>query len=354
MKVLNRYIILEVLKSSAIALLLLLSLVTFITFTDEIKDIGKGDYGLSEVFQYLLLIVPRTLFELTPSAALLGSLMALGAIANRYEIVAMRAAGVSLFQVIGAVLQAGLVLALVSALVGEFVAPVTEQSAQLLKATSQKKQVALRTKYGFWLRDGDNYINIREIQQNDELKDIYLYELGENYRMNRAFHAEKAAYRNGEWLLSELSQSEFKEQSVVAGRQPESRWDSLLDPEILNIVSVKPENLSLAGLAKYARFLKENGQDASTFELAFWGRLLNPFSTLMMLLIAVPFVLGYKRVSNTGQRVLIGILIGIGFSLFERTFGHVGLVYQLNPLFAAVFPLVLFLVPTLVAIRRLR
>lgn len=354
MKVLNRYVASEVLKSASVALVLLLALVIFITFTDELKDIGKGDYGLAQVFQYLLLIVPRTVFELMPSAALLGSLMALGAFSNSHEIVAMRAAGVSIIQIIGAVIRAGLILAVVTVLIGEFVAPVSEQSAQLLKTTAQKKQVALRTKYGFWLRDGNSYINIREIHQNNDLKDIYLYELNENHRLKVASHADKARYQNGQWQLESLSQSEFSEEQVVAKQAANTEWSSLLDPDILNIVSVKPDNLSLTGLAKYVQFLDENGQDSSTFELAFWSRLLNPLTTLMMLLIAVPFVLGFKRVSSTGQRVLVGVLIGIGFSLFDRTFGHLGLVYNLSPLFAASFPILLFSIPALIAIKRLK
>jgi len=354
MKVLNRYIATEILKSALIALVLLLALVIFITFTDELGDLGKGDYGLQQVFQYLLLITPRMLFELMPSAALLGSLMALGAISNNHEIVAMRAAGVSLFQIIGAVMRAGLILAVITALVGEFVAPVAEKSAQILKTTAQKKQIALQTKYGFWLRDGNSYINIREIHQGNELKEIYLYELNENHRLQVASHADRANYQDGRWQLNGLSQSEFSDEQVTAKSLPETEWSSLLDPDILNILSVKPDNLSLTGLAKYAQFLEENGQDSRAFELAFWRRLFSPLSTLMMLLIAVPFVLGFKRVSSTGQRVLVGILIGIGFSLFDRTFGHLGLVYNLSPLFAAGFPLLLFLVPALVAIKRLK
>lgn len=353
-KVLNRFIVIEVLKSASIALLILLALVTFITFTDELKDVGKGDYGLAQIFQYLLLILPRTTYELMPSAALLGSLMALGAIANNREIVAMRAAGVSISQIIAAVLRAGLVMVLFSMLIGEFVAPASEQAAQILKTTAQKKQIAMRTKYGFWVRDGNSYINIRQIHQENELENIYIYDLDDNHRMHRASHASRAAYQSGQWLLEGLTQSEFKDNQVLASDLPETEWSSRLNPDILSIVTVKPDNLSLAGLAKYVRFLKENGQESSVFELAFWNRLFNPLSTLVMLLIALPFVLGFRRITSFGQRVMVGVLVGIGFSLFDRTFGHLGLVYNLNPLFAAGFPIAIFFVSALVAIKRLR
>ncbi len=100
MKVINKYIAVEMLKSTGIAVLFLLSLVLVITFADELDDMGTGQYGLIEILKYLALIAPRNFYELLPSAALLGALITLGSMANNYELTAMRAAGVSRWQII--------------------------------------------------------------------------------------------------------------------------------------------------------------------------------------------------------------------------------------------------------------
>jgi lipopolysaccharide export system permease protein len=88
-------------------------------------------------------------------------------------------------------------------------------------------------------------------------------------------------------------------------------------------------------------------------EQAFWGRLVNPFVTLVMLMVAVPFVLTVRREVGTGQRVVAGVVIGLGFHLFDKMFGHLGLVYEFNPLFSVSFPTILALAGVLVALWRM-
>ena len=130
-------------------------------------------------------------------------------------------------------------------------------------------------------------------------------------------------------------------------------WDSLLDPDLLDVVVVKPERLSISGLIKYVEFLQDNGQDARPYQLALSSKLVRPFVTLAMLLVAIPFVLGVQRSGSIGSRILIGAILGIGFTLVERLFGNVGLVYGLNPVVAATLPFFLVLSAAIVAIRRM-
>jgi lipopolysaccharide export system permease protein len=106
-------------------------------------------------------------------------------------------------------------------------------------------------------------------------------------------------------------------------------------------------------LHRYIRFLTENGQQSHKFELAFWQRVIDPFVTLVMLLVAVPFVLNVSRSVTMGQRMMMGVIIGLVFILFDRMVGHLGLVYNFEPIIAAMLPGTLFLVLSLVLIKRM-
>lgn len=353
MRVLNKYIALEMLKSTGIALLFLLSLVLVITFADELDDMGTGQYGLLEIAKYLALIAPRNFYELMPSAALLGALITLGTMSNNFELTAMRAAGISRWQIIAATLRVGVVLMLVSLFVSEVVAPSTEQAAQMLKFTAKNEQVALRTKYGFWTRDGDVYLNIREILNSSELKDVSIYEMTGNNTLKYATHASSASYIENKWQLKGIQQTTITEQGVDVSSSDSALLDSLLDPGLLDVIVVKPERLSIMGLASYIRFLEKNGQDATQFIVAITSKLVRPFVILVMLLIAIPFVLGVKRAGSTGTRILLGALIGIGFNLVDRLFGNIGVVYGLNPVVAASLPFLLALLASITTIRRM-
>ncbi len=357
MKILTAYIVKEILKGTLIAILLLITLVNVFTFRDELKHLGEGNYGLKEAAMYVTLVTPTVFYELMPSAALLGSLFVLGAMQSNRELVAMRMSGISLLGLIRSVLLAGGILVLVSVAIGEFIAPLSQRTAKLIRSEAQTghQKVVWQSLYGLWLRDGNKFINIRQIQKTGDLANVNIYELGEQDRVVRMTHADEALYAGDDrWVLKGVEATEVKDNRISAYTQSELTWESSIDPDLLKIVAVEPENLSLYDLAMYIQFLKENNQKAHTFELAFWGRVVNPLVTLVMLLVATPFVLGFKRAEATGPRMMMGVLIGLSFHVIDKIVGNAGLVYGFSPALAAVLPSMLVLSGALYAIYRLR
>lgn len=355
MNVLTGYIVREILKGSVIALILLLTLFNLFTFSDELKDLGKGSYGLREIFSYLALTSPRVAYELVPASALLGSLFVLGAMGNHRELIAMQASGLSVFGIIRAVMLAGAVLVFISILVGEFVAPVTERTAQLIKVTAQNKQVLMNAKYGLWLREDKKYINVRQIIDNGHLADISIYELDDQQHLREVLHAEEAVFLgNQQWNLLNIKKSEISTEQMLARAQNNEIWKSSISPNLLKIVVVNPNNLSLYDLYSYVGFLKKNRQKSQAFELAFWGRVVNPLVTFIMLLLSAPFVIGIRRGVSVGGRMMIGVVIGMGFNIIDRIVGHIGLIYDLNPPLMAFIPSLTVLLIALLALRRVQ
>ncbi len=355
MNVLTGYIVREILKGSFIAILLLLTLFNLFTFSDQLKDLGKGSYGLKEIFYYLALTSPTVFYELMPASALLGSLFILGAMGNNRELIAMQAAGLSVMGIIRAVMVAGAILVFIAILVGEFVAPTTERMARLIKVTAQNEQVVIGGQYGLWLREGKKFINVRKIQDDGILADISIYELDDQHHLRQSTHAEKAFFQgNKQWKLEQIKQSDISIQQMTASSQKEQLWQSSVAPDLLKIVVVDPNNLSMYDLAMYIGFLKDNHQKSHSFEMAFWGRVVNPLIVFVMLLVSAPFVIGVKRGVNVGGRMMIGIVIGMGFNIIYKIVGHIGLIYDLNPPLMAFAPSLAVLIAALVALKRVQ
>ena len=339
MNVLTGYMVREILKGSFVALILLLTLFNLFTFTDELGDLGKGTYGLKEIFYYVALTSPRVLYELVPSSALLGSLFVLGSMANQRELIAMQSAGLPVTGIIKSALLAGAILVVLAVCVGEFVAPLTERQAQLVKLSTRDEPSVLNTRYGLWLREEKKFINVREILKDGSLADISIYEIDEQHHLSRALHAEYANFLgNQQWQLQRIQQSDISKQGIVSSHFEDQLWKSTVAPDLLEIVVVHPDNLSMVDLAQYIDFLQENHQKSQEFELAFWGRLVNPLITFVMLLLATPFVIGIKRGVSVGARMMIGVIIGMGFNIIDRIVGHLGLIYDFNPALVALFP----------------
>lgn len=339
MNVLTRYMATEVIKGALLAVLFLLTLFNLFTFTDELQDLGKGSYGLKEIFLYLALTSPRVFYELIPASALLGSLFVLGAMANNRELIAMQAAGLSVRGIIRAVMTAGAILVAVSIVVGEYIAPPAERKAQLIRSSAQHDKIPTQTRYGIWLRENNKFINVRKIEGNGDLGNVSIYALNAERRLQTALHAEQASFLgDNQWRLKDIKQSDISKEKIQAAAFPEQQLASSIAPDIVNITVVSPDNMSIVELVKYVGFLQQNHQKSQAFELALWGRLVNPFVTFVMLMISAPFVIGVRRGISVGARMIIGVVIGLGFDIVDKIVGHLGLIYELNAPLVALLP----------------
>lgn len=356
MKQIDKYIGKTVLAGILIVLLVLVGLFTFFSFIDEIDDINKQGYGLWQVIQYVTLEIPRHIYDVFPSAALLGSLLGLGMLANNSELTVMRAAGVSIVRIAVSVLKVGLVLTIVTMLIGETLAPMGGQYANNMRAiatsTNENQQVGFSGRSGFWARDGHDFVNIHSIFPNGRFGWISLYEYDAQQRLRTITYAKYALYKDGQWLLEEVTRNNFEATQVTRQYLPSTTWDAILNPDLVEIVNVRPHKLSSLGLYKYIEYLRQNGQRTAQYELAFWTRISYPLVGITMILLAIPFVFGSLRSVSVGQRILVGALLGIGFHMLNQATGNIGLVYGISPVLSALLPPILFLVIAIVLMRR--
>ena len=339
---LQRYIAKTILASTFMVLLVLLGLYTFMDFITELDELGKGQYQLGDVFTYMMLSMPKRIYELLPVAALLGSVLGLGNLASQSELVAMRAAGVSIQQINKSVIIVALCLMFVAVFTGEVLRPPAEQKAREVKSMAQTGTVGSRSQHGFWTRDGLHFNHIQRILPDGRFSGISIYEFDAQHRLRIVTKAEEAEYDDENWILTDVIQSTLDEKGVKVRSVEHARWKSQLNPGMLNIVVVPPEFLPVWGLLEYISYLKTNYQAVEQYQMAFWMKVMMPISSAVMVFLAVPFVFGPLRSSPIGGRILAGALVGIGFHLFNQSFQHIGLVFGVLPWLSAAFPTLVF------------
>jgi lipopolysaccharide export system permease protein len=352
MKILDRYLAGSVIVGTLLTMGVLLPLLAFFILADEIEQVGQGTYRLQDALLFTALSLPRFAYQVFPIATLIGALLGLGNLAARSELVAMRAAGVSVGQIARAGLMGGLVLALGATAIGELVAPSAQQRGIELRRAALSDSVAQQTAYGFWAVDGGSYVNIREILSPQDLRDISIYRVDDASGTLTATHADGARYRHGQWVLEGIARSVASRKGVKVERLESSPWSSMLSPSLLKVVAIDPQILPAWGLWKYIRFMAINGQDASVYQVAFWSRAVYPLLTLSMVLVSVPILLGSARSRGIGARIFFAVLVGIVYYLVSRTFSYLALLYGLDPLVAALVPPLLFLTGATLVLRR--
>jgi lipopolysaccharide export system permease protein len=353
MKILDRYIAVTVVTGTLVALLIVVGLDVFFNVIAQLDNVGRENYTLMTLVQFVALITPQSMYQLFPMAALLGSLMGLGGLSANSELIAMRASGLSIWRIIRSIMQVGVLMLVVAVIVGEVVAPVAEQHGQKLRAAAMNRAISFLSSRGLWVRDENLFINARRVLADNTLTDLTIYEFDDETRLKVVMQAVKAQYRDGQWILQDVSRTEFTDDRVLVRHEEQLARTSTLTPELLGVVALKPENMSIRDIDQFIGYLEENGLDTRQYRYAFWGRFMTPLAALVMLFISVPFVFGSLRSVSAGQRVFIGMLVGFGFYLVSQIVSQVGQVFGLNPLLTMLVPGTVFMLFGIRAVRRI-
>lgn len=344
MRILHRYLVHEVLGGTLLVLSGLLMLFAFFDLIDELGDLGKGNYNLARILGFVLLSLPGHVYELLPIAALIGTLFALSQLVAHSEFTVMRASGMSVSQVVYSLVKSGTVVVVLTLLFGELIAPASEKTAQQVKLKATSALVAQEFRSGLWVKDAASFVNVREMLPDTTLRGIKIYEFDRNARLRAISHAEKGEFQaENRWKLHDVSQTLFEGDSARVAKLPEAEWRSEINPDLLGVLLVVPEQMSAWNLFFYIRHLKENQQSTTRYEIAMWGKLFYPFASWVMMLLALPFALFHARTGGVSAKIFTGIMLGLGFHLLNRIFAHLGLLKEWPPLFSAAFPTLAFL-----------
>lgn len=332
MNVIERYISRTILSSIFLTLFLLVGLGSIIKFVEEFKATDIGNYDTLKAAYYTFLTIPRDIETFMPIAALLGALMGLGSLASRSELVVMQASGFSRFRIGLSVMKTALPLIIFTMIIGEWGVPQTEQYARDMRSIAQSGGSMLSTSGGFWAKDGNDFVYIRHISSERELNDISIYHF-ENRVLKSITQANDAVYEEDGWKLRRVEKSTVADNGIRQEKESDRAWQTSITPSKLGIVSLKPESLSISGLADYVGFLKETGQDPKRFEITFWRKVYQPVSMAVMMLLAISFIFGPLRSSTMGAKIVIGIVAGFVFYVANIVFGNMSLVVTWLPTF---------------------
>jgi lipopolysaccharide export system permease protein len=351
--ILDRYIAKSVIVGFLLSSFLLLSIFVFVDFVSQLEDVGKGDYGVLQAVVYVFFGLPQRLYILSPSILLLGGILSLGTLAANSELIVMRASGISTIRITRSVLQTGLIIAVSMAVLGEYVVPAATSMAKAYRAEAIEKKFIVAGMNNIWMRDGNRYINVKQILPDNELRQIYLYELNDERELSSIIYADNAHYQNEEWVLRDIKRSDITETGVKTSFEKLMRLKQLVIMELFSVIELTSQDMSAQDLLSYSQYLEDNRLDNDEYMLEFWIKIFTPLTCLAMLLIAMPIVFATTpRSGGGGQRIVLAILIGVAYYVINRVVNHLGLAFNIVPVLSASIPLLLLMAASLYLMRR--
>jgi len=341
--IIARYLAKEVIAGTALVLVALLMLYAFFDLIFELPQLGKGGYRLPQIFLFVWLSLPGHVYQLFPISALIGTIYALTQLSTHSELTVMRSSGYSLRMIMGLLIVVGVLFAMINFVFGEVVAPYSDRVAQKYRLQSMNALVAQEFRSGLWVKDARTFVNVQEMLPDTSLRNLKIYEFDDQYRLKSISLAKRGEYRGeSTWKITDVDQTMFSGDGVSLKKLAEATWNSVVTPEILSVLLVVPENMSVWNLFTYIEHLRENRQKTSRYEIAKWTKLIHPFALLVMMVLALPFAIYQRRSGGLSSRIFIGIMLGIGFYLLNRLFSNLGVINDWDPLISAALPTFMF------------
>ena len=362
MKTIRRLIYGEILITVGFVLLAFLALFFFFDFVEELPSLGRVSrlepdvtYEMRHALLYVGLLIPNRIYELLPISVLIGSVAVMARLAKGSEYTILRTSGLGPWRALRTLLGLGVVFVVITFAVGDYVAPLADKTAQLLKARYQGRITLGQT--GAWLKEKQTYsnfsVNVGSLSPQGALGEVRIFEFDNQGKMVSTLESRSGQIEPDEsWLLNNVDRREFdtsgtQSAKIVRSKLETYRWPSSISAEMISVALLKPDRMRTTDLYAYITHLENNGQTAQRYEIEFWRKVFYPLSCLVMLVLALPFAYLHFRSGGITGYVFGGVMIGISFFLLNNVFGYIGNLNDWRPWLAAASPSLIYSVISL-------
>lgn len=372
-KIYEKYLARQIYANFFFILFALTVLFIFFDYLNEVNNL-RGNYSNSLAFIHILFKSPSRLVELIPMAGLIGAIYVFAQMASQSEFTILRMAGLNTPKGLWTLFKIGIPIIISTFVLSEWVGPYCDTKAEEMRSNALNEALGNTLKTGTWIKDklsdpdgdgpkkpGIRFVNVGSIKNRGEISAIRMYEFDENRYLQVIREAQSGSYdERGFWNLSKVTETRVIEQAQknpldtkfrsVSTSFPMQRLQSEVTPDILAVLLISPERMSIVNLNRFIEHLDDNKQDSKTYQMALWKKLIYPFTILVMLCLALPFGYLHARSGGISLKVFGGIILGMSFILFNTLFSHIGLLGSWSPLMTAILPLGIYLMMAIIAL----
>jgi len=358
MKILSRHIFKEFITLVASVLIGILVVFLCVEFLQKADKLIKFKATFSQVTMYFLFSIPGMISMSLPMATLIAALLSLSNLSKHNEIIAMRASGVSLGKIISPMIIGGLLLSAIGFFNNEIMVPLYSSKANYIRnvVIEKKQQAVMFQQQKLWLRGPDNSIaNIEIVSPNkNEMLGLNIYKLNADYSVRERIRAERLVWENGAWRLKH-SRTYAAAGDAVRTRSSDNEIFNIVEsPDDLGMIVKNSEEMNFSEMWDYVKRLKTSGYKAVAYEVDLHNKLAFPLSSLLMVLISIPFSIHKVRGGGASKGFALAVMIAFFYwtlSSIGASLGHSG---ALPPASAAWFANIFFTTISIVVLIRMQ
>ena len=348
MKIKDRYITKTILSYTLVVTIVWLSIYSFFNFLTELNSVGSLNYTILKAFQYIVLQLPEVAYDQASALILLGSILGMGHLVTTSQLLIFRASGVSVLKITWLTIKNAIIFLFILTIIGETFAPTLNQYAESERSYALGQSGISGNQDGFWIRDGDNFINVENNIDGSMFSGISIFEMNNQNKIQRVISSEtgifdgKSLNLNATEIFLINSDNAFENLSIKDHNN--YNQSVAFDHELIASLEKEPKDLSTLTIIKQIQFLTENKLRASVFQVELFTRLVKPISLTAMILISMIFIFGSNRDITLGRKIFLGVAIGLSFELISRLGGAISFSFEFSPFLSSFVPSILAII----------
>ena len=348
MKIRDRYIAKTLLTYTIVVLVVWLSIYSFFNFLAELNNIGNNNYSILSAFKYIALQLPDVAYSQASSVILLGCILGMGHLATTGQLTIFRVSGDSVLKITGIAVKNAIAIVFIIIIIGEFLAPISSNLAERGRSYALGESSIVTDQRGFWIRDGDNFINVKKNINGNQFIGVTIIEINELNMIERVIKSENAIFNDNSLKMDgnkvfSIDQSSYFENISSKERNSYNKTVSF-DQDLIDSLEKDPKDLSAWTIFKQIQFLSDNKLQSGIFEVELYKRLIKPITLIAMILLAMLFIFGSTRDVTLGRKIFFGVALGLSFEMLSRIASAIALSFDINPLASAILPSLLVLI----------
>jgi len=276
MSIIDTYALRKLGRPLTIILCLFTGIFVLVDLFDNAHSFIDNEVSLSVVLSYYAYYLPLIVVLTSPVAMLLATLLAVGGLARKNEIMALKGSGVSLYRIL---------------------APATRQRLLIKETSIARRASEIITSDPMYVTSDGSMFHARRLNSRTEtLEEVTVEEFDEANTPISRIDAESAVWEDGEWVFYEGSQRFFTDHGEEANsfHKLKSGYSEPL-PSELGVRKLRPDEMAFRELRSYIVRLRASGNDPRDLAVQLHLKIAFPFVIVIMTLLGGSLAAGARR-----------------------------------------------------------
>jgi len=313
----------------------------------HLDDILKHQVSLHILKEYYLAYVPMIFVQIAPIACLISTLYTFGKMNHNNEIIAMRSAGLSIFQIIKTVIIFGALISVLVFWVNDKFVPSSSSLTEKIRGQMESNTKKIQTKeqetisslsmYGLKNR---LYFIDKFSPATNTMEGITILEHDEKQNITKKIVAHKGVYKDKLWRFYHSITYNFDE-NVQIKQEPQYSEEEIMNiPEtphdFLNQM-LHTDFMTISQIDDYLWRLSKSGATTviRNLQVDLYQRFTFPLTSAIIILLGIPFSFLMKKRATGLSSIGLSIMVGFLYYVLNAVSIALGKAGALAPILAA-------------------